>query len=183
MSKPTILGFLTLAIAWLSIASGYSGCGQPWGALVALVPIVIFGIAAARDARPETPGSSPARRPRAAWTRPAFQESACLAAVFCVSATGILVGADAFPMILGATASLAAWDLFSANRPTAAAGGEAARSYERKRELLLALALATGLPLAAAGKLLPLRMPFVVVVLLVLLDAYSLDRLSRFRSS
>ncbi len=89
-------------------------------------------------------------------------------------------------MILGGAAGLAAWDLLSGNRPTTGAGATAvasatARTCERKRELLLALALAAGLLLAAAGKLLPLRIPFVVIVLLVLLDAYSLDRLLRSR--
>jgi hypothetical protein len=191
MSTSRIFGFLALAIAWLSIAWGYSGRGQWWGVLAAALPVVIFGVAAARDARHQSSGplGVAGRRagwPQAAWQQPAFQESACLAALFCISAIGILAGADAFAMILGATAGLAAWDLFSTNRPTAAAGagtarGSTARSYERRRGLVLALALAAGLLLAVAGKLLPLRIPFVVVVLLVLVDAYSLDRLARAR--
>ena len=176
MSTPGILGFLALAIAWLAIAWGYGGRGHWWGALVALVPVVVFGIAAARDRWPKQSGASRAARPPAAWTRPAFQESACFLAIFCVAAAGILTGADAFPMILGGAAGLAAWDLLSGNRPLA---GATARRCERKRELLLALALTASLLLAAAGKLLPLRIPFVVIVLLVLLDAYSLDRLLR----
>lgn len=194
MSTPRIAGFLALAIAWLSIAWGYGARGEWWGPAAALVPVVVFGVAAARDARAGTPDSSavagahaagmvaarkPARRPQAAWAQPAFQESACLAALFCLAAIGILAGAEAFPMILGATAALAAWDLLATNRPTAAANAGTARSYERRRAMLLALALAGGLLLAVAGKLLPFRIPFVVVVLLVLLDAYSLDRLSR----
>lgn len=169
MSPPRILGFLALAISWLSIAWGYSMSALWWGGLAALAPIVVFGLAAARDRRPETPFPS-----QATW------ESACLVAVYGISAAGILAGAAAFAMTFGATAALAAWDLFSPNRPGGAPASATARIHERKRELSLALALAAGLLLVATGKLLALRIPFVLVVLLVLLDAFSLDRLSRY---
>ncbi len=180
MSTPRLLGFLALAIAWLSIAWGYGMSAQWWGALVALVAVVVFGIAAAGD--PSGGASIRSRTPssQAAWAAPAFLQPACLVGIFCISAAGILAGAAAFAMILGATAALAAWDLFSVNRPIGAAASATARTYERRREVSLALALAAGLLLIATGKLLALRIPFVLVVLLVLLDAFSLDRLSRY---
>ncbi len=180
MSTPRLLGFLALAISGLSIAWGYSVSAQWWGAVTALVAVLVFGVAAARDPSRGVTVPSRAASSQAAWARPAFLQSACLVAIFGLSVAGILAGAAAFAVIFGATAALAAWDLFAANRPNGAAASATARTYERRREVSLALALAAGLLLIATGKLLALRIPFVLVVLLVLLDAFSLDRLSRY---
>lgn len=95
-----------------------------------------------------------------------------------LAACGLLLGAHALAMIVAVASSLAVWDLLafdlalSLQRPT-----EQSRRCETNHLRSLALALGSGLLLSGASRLLSLRLPFVIVLLLVAATVFALDRL------
>ncbi|MCX6915783.1 MAG: hypothetical protein NT167_22515 [Verrucomicrobia bacterium] len=112
----------------------------------------------------------------AAWLPPT-----CLVSLVCLAAAGLLEGAPTFLMILGATAALASWDLMNLDRSMAgSASSETVRRFEKRHALSLAIALGLGLLMATSGKLFSLQIPFALLILLVLFDLFSLDRVSRY---
>jgi hypothetical protein len=153
-----LLACLLAALACL--AGGWLAAGYWPAACAILPPLIGLGFAARRPAGPLA--------------------SACLAALVCLAAGGVLMRAPALQMIAGATAALAAWSL--ANLDLALTGvppSPSAARLERVHLLTLALALGLGLLLAAAGTLLPLRLPVALLIALALLDLFGLDRLFR----
>ena len=158
MIPPRRLLFLACLLAALACLAGGYGMAGYWPAgIAALLPLAGLGFAA--------------RRP-AGWL-----PAACLAALVCLAAGGLLARAPVLPMLGGATAALAAWSLANLDRALAGVPpSESEARLERVHLLTLALALGLGLLLAAAGALLPLPIPFALLIALVLLDLYSLDR-------
>jgi len=158
MMPPRRLLLLACLLAALACLAGGYGMAGYWPAgIAALLPLAGLGFAA--------------RRP-AGWL-----PAACLAALVCLAAGGLLTRAPALLMIGGATAALAAWSLANLDRALAGVPpSESEARLERVHLLTLALALGLGLLLAAAGALLPLPIPFALLIALVLLDLYSLDR-------
>ena len=158
MMPPRRLLLLACLLAALACLAGGYGMAGYWPAgIAALLPLAGLGFAA--------------RRP-AGWL-----PAACLTALVCLAAGGLLTRAPALLMIGGATAALAAWSLANLDRALAGVPpSESVARLERVHLLTLALALGLGLLLAAAGALLPLPIPFALLIALVLLDLYSLDR-------
>ena len=158
MMPPRRLLLLACLLAALACLAGGYGMAGYWPAgIAALLPLAGLGFAA--------------RRP-AGWL-----PAACLAALVCLAAGGLLTRAPALLMIGGATAALAAWSLANLDRALAGVPpSESEARLEWVHLLTLALALGLGLLLAAAGALLPLPIPFALLIVLVLLDLYSLDR-------
>jgi len=158
MMPPRRLLLLACLLAALACLAGGYGMAGYWPAgIAALLPLAGLGFAA--------------RRP-AGWL-----PAACLTALVCLAAGGLLTRAPALLMIGGATAALAAWSLANLDRALAGVPpSESEARLERVHLLTLALALGLGLLLAAAGALLPLPIPFALLIALALLDLYSLDR-------
>ncbi len=148
-----------LAIALVGLAGGYGLIAQWVGAGIVLVASAAFLLS---------------NRLAAAWF-----PSACLVILVGLAVVGLFQGAPAFAMIPGATAALAAWDLVNLDRTMGNiwSSGTADR-FEKRHAQALSVALGLGVVMAVSGKLVPLPIPFVPFVLLILLDMYTLERLS-----
>jgi hypothetical protein len=161
MSLRIVLIPLYLLISLACLGGGYGVAGQWVAAGLVLVPII---------------AASFYRRFPAAWL-----PSACLVGLVCLAAAGLLVGAPTVLMFLGATAGLAAWDLMNLDRVMeSGSSSNTASRFEKMHALSLTLALGIGLLMAGSGELFSLRLPFVLLILLILLDLLSLDRVSRY---
>ncbi len=107
--------------------------------------------------------------------------SSFLFSMILLASVGVFLEAPAILMILVSVFALAAWDLANLDRSMKdCENSQAARRLERKNGRALALALGLGLALAAGGLALSLRMPFVVVFALVIVDFFCLDRVARY---
>jgi hypothetical protein len=154
-----LLACLLAALACL--AGGYLMTGYWPAGIAALLPLAGLGYAARRPSE-----SLPV---------------VCLIALACLAAGGVLARAPALLMIAGATAALAAWRLSYLDRALAGVPpSPAAARLQRVHILTLTLALGLGLLLAAAGALLSLQIPFALLIALVLLDLFSLERTFRY---
>ncbi len=156
-----VLAAISLLVSLACLAWGYAAAGYGAVAALALVP----GAAACAY-----------RKYAAAWLLPV-----CLAALICLAAGGLLLGSPGFLMIAGATAALAAWDL--ANLDIVMADGSPSRAGSRlEKEHLQSLtaALGAGLLLAGGGLIVSLRLPFVLLLALIAVDLYGLDRAYRY---
>lgn len=161
MTLRRLLCLICLLAALACLSGGYIMAGQWWAAGAVLLPIAALWFE----------GRLPA-----AWL-----PSASLVSLVCLAAGGLFVRAPAFLMISGATAALAAWNLVNLDRAMAGSLPVRAESrLEQKHFLTLAAALGLSLLLAAAGKLLPLQIPFALLIVLVLLDLLSLERVIRY---
>jgi hypothetical protein len=157
MTLRRLLCLTCLLAALACLSGGYIMAGQRWAASAVLLPTAALWFG---------------RRLPAAWL-----PSASLVSLVCLAAGGLFVRAPAFLMISGATAALAAWNLVNLDRAMAGSLPVRAESQiEEKHFLTLAVALGLSLLLAAAGKLLPLQIPFALLIVLVLLDLFSLGR-------
>ena len=86
-------------------------------------------------------------------------------------------------MLPGACIALAAWDLMNLDCSTwGGRHAESAGRLERRHAGTLAVALGVGLLVAEAGLVLSFTIPFPVMLLLVILDFFSLGRVSRWLS-
>lgn len=159
MSLRTSLCWFYLAIAVAGLTGGYGLIAQ-WngaGIVLAASAAILFS-----------------KRLAASWFT-----SACLMILVGLAVVGLFQGAPAFAMIPGATAALAVWDLLNLDRTMRinSSSGTAGR-FEKRHVQTLSVALGLGVVMAFSGKLVPLPIPFVLFVLLILLDMYGLDRLS-----
>jgi hypothetical protein len=110
------------------------------------------------------------------WPAPA-----CLIGFVFLAAFGLFEKSPAFLMVLGATAASASWDLQNLDRSMAGSSPtETARQFEKNHIQSLAIALGLGLLVAGTGLLFALQVPFVLLILLVILDLFSLDRVYRY---
>lgn len=164
-----ILFLLCLVSSACCIAAGYIMIGSWLGAALMVVPCVpalLF------------------RRIPAAWAPAVF-----LAGSTGIAAAGLLAGAPALMMIAGAAFALGAWDLANLEL-SLSDGGKAHASavdfpthHVWRHVSLLGLSLGAGLIAASAALAIPLRLPFLVMLPLVLLDFFCLERLARYLSS
>jgi hypothetical protein len=95
-----------------------------------------------------------------------------------LSATAILTGSLPVLSIFGAGCSLAAWDLhqlFFSLRDSPMK--EPTRRFEQRHLWSLLLALIIGLAIAIAGRMVTLQVPFILLVAVILLTVFGLDRL------
>ncbi len=159
MSLRRILCWFYLGIALIGLAGGYGLIAQWVGAgLVLATSIAILF----------------SNRLAAAWS-----PSACLVILVGLAVVGLFQGAPAFAMLPGTAAALAVWDLMNLDRTmgVSSSSGTAGR-FETRHIQMLSLAIGLGVVMAFSGKLVPLPIPFVLLVLVILLDMFGLDRLS-----
>ena len=105
----------------------------------------------------------------------------CLMVSVCLAAAGQLVGAPSLLMICGSGLALAVWDLVLLEGALRGNQfGEQTRRYEIKHLQALALALGPGLSVPFIGRLLTLRIPFVLLMILVVLVPIGLDRIGSY---
>jgi hypothetical protein len=146
-----------LVVSVLCLASGYASTGQWIGALIAMIT---------------GPAWLLARKYPASWL-----PLVCLLGSVCLAGAGMLSGSPPLLMICGSVAVLAAWDLlFLDDALGICSFGEQTRQYESQHLQALALALGCGLFLASLGGLYYLKVPFVVLILLVALAVFGLER-------
>jgi hypothetical protein len=153
---------LCLASSAACIAVGYAMIGAWLGACLILLPCVPAAFH---------------RKLSAHWLPTVF--------LFCTvgfAAAGLLLGTPAFTMIAGAALALGTWDLANLERAIEDGGGASAprSGAERRHVLLLGCALGAGLIAAAAALVVPLRLPFIAMLPLVILDLFCLERLARY---
>jgi hypothetical protein len=145
---------LTAVVAFASAAfmsAAYAAIGVRSAACLVLLPAVLVPFHG---------------RTRRAWAAPAF-----LSVMVAAAAAAAALGASAFLVVPGAALALAAWDLADFDRFLRA--GESSNDDTRPRRrhaASLARALALGLLPAAGAIGLSLRIPFGVMLLLVILD-------------
>ena len=102
----------------------------------------------------------------------------CLLGSVVLSIAGLLTGAPASLMMIGAGLALAAWDLLRLDLALGDAVSEPQTlRYEFKHLQSLALSLGCGMVVAILGHFLNLRFPFFVMMLLVALAIFALDRI------
>ncbi len=147
-----------LGLGLICLAGGYGMAGQWVGASIVFLPVLALFFS---------------RRLKSAWLLP----SLCLVSLVGLAAFGLWVGAPTLLMILGATAALAAWNLDLRETSSLTV---TARRFEYKHIQSVALALGLGLVIAAGVRLVPLQIPFVFLVLIILLNLFSLDRVTRY---
>jgi len=102
---------------------------------------------------------------------------AALVAFVVMAAAGLLLGSTPSLMVLSTTAALASWDLVNLERFL---GARPHPLLEKRHIQILLPSLGLGLLLALAGEMISLSLPFIVMLLLVLLILFSLDRVSRY---
>lgn len=101
----------------------------------------------------------------------------CLLASVGLAVAGTLIGASPFLMILSSAVALAVWDLTCLDSALKHNSfGEQTRRYQNKHIQSLALALGLGLFGALLGRFINLRFPFIIVMLLIVLTLFALDR-------
>jgi hypothetical protein len=157
MSHRKTFFILCLAVSMLCLVIGYGIAGGWIGAVTAIVTGLAW---------------LPARK---------YPDSGlpliCLIVSVCLAVAGQLIGSPPLLMICGAGLALAVWDLLlldSALRNNSF--GEHTKQYESKHLQSLALALGIGLCVASLGRLLNLRIPFVLLMLFIVLILFGLDR-------
>jgi len=114
-----------------------------------------------------------ARNKRIAWVpHLLFLSSLSLAAA------AILTGAQPVLPVIGAGFTLMVWDLFLLNSDLQdSPQKEPSRRYESRHLWLLILAATAGVLIALLGRLVSINPPFVLLVALILLAMFGLDRL------
>ena len=114
-----------------------------------------------------------------AWLAPLM-----LAVSALLAAIGAFTGASAFLMVLGGTLALASWDLtlFVHSLAGQAPGPQAARMAQR-HFASLGLVIGAGLLAALAAQVVEFKLPFILIIALVVALAFLLERVWRiFRS-
>jgi hypothetical protein len=160
MSFRKALFLMCLAASTAFLAVAYCLVGLWWGACAVILPGVFLLFH----------GKIPGR-----WLPPAY-----LSSMLCAAAVGLWAGASPHLMLPGAALALAAWDLMYLDRAMAGSGGaHAAGRSEMKHARSLALALGLGLLSAEGGIALSVRLPFLIMLLLVILLVFSLSRVFR----
>jgi hypothetical protein len=161
MTLRKTLFVICLAVSMLCLVIGYGIAGKWIGAL-----IVIFTGFAWLPARKYPDSGLP---------------FICLAVSVCLAVAGRLTGSPPLLMICGSGFALAVWDLvFLDDALGSNSFGEQTRLYENKHLQALALALGSGLAVTFIGRLLNLQIPFVLLMLLIALSLFGLDRIGSY---
>ena len=99
-----------------------------------------------------------------------------------VAAAGLFARASSVLMILSATLALASWDLVLLDHALAdnpISSTQTIALFQNRHYQSLALALGLGLMIALIGPMIHFQTPFVIMILLVILTLFSLDRVWR----
>jgi hypothetical protein len=146
-----------LIVSVLCLAAGYWITGQWIGAVIAIA-IGLGWLLARKYPLPEL-------------------QLICLLASVGMAAIGRLTGSPPLLMICGSGTALAVWDLLLLDVALeGSSSGEQAHQYENNHLQSLILALGLGLFLAFLGRVVTLDIPFVLLVPLIALAVFSLDR-------
>lgn len=157
--KVLIISCLLITLG--SLSAGFGLGGQWLGAGITLVPVLVLFF---------SPKIS------AAWV-----PSLCLGSLVVLAADGAFQGASPFLMILGAAAGLASWDLLNLQHSIdSSSTPDTLGKLERRHIRALGMALVVGLSLAGIGQLFTLKLPFLALLLLVVIDLFSLYRVSQY---
>ncbi len=149
--------YLSLGLAMVSLAAGF-GPARAWLALPAFLAMGLFWLFTHKQ-----PGI---------WA-----SSAVLIAYLGMTCISLLSGSSPLLALLGVTAALASWDLVVFERSLAGAPpAEGLRRLERQHLACLAFAAGIGLLSGFAGISIRIKLPFGVIVLLVLIAVVGIER-------
>ncbi|MBN1266903.1 MAG: hypothetical protein JXA25_15515 [Anaerolineales bacterium] len=152
---------LCLIIAALSPAAGFALAGIYTG----VVPSLLAGLL-----------WLPARKYPHSW-----MPSISLTVSTALAAAGVLNGLSFILMIIGAGAALAGWDLLLLNAELEnTQPGEKTRQYESRHMQTLALAVIFGILAALPRYAGNLQIPFFVMIILIAIMLFALDRIWGF---
>ncbi len=158
-----ILRLTSLVAAAACLGFGFAAAGQ-WAFVAAALVLLAGGILDLRWP--------------SGWLAPV-----ALAASTGLAAIGVFTGTATALMLLGATLSLAAWDLAQLDHALASnPPHEPTGRLERRHYQNLAIVVAAGLLAALASQGIQFQIPFVVMVALVALVLYFLLRMVRMLS-
>jgi hypothetical protein len=144
MKTRDVLWGICLALSAAALAAGLVLAGR--GLLAALAVLPAAGWTAARLMRREWPAG------------------AALAASLALAAAGLLLGAPFLPLLACAALAMAAWDLTLFGLAAAEFDPASAPRLERAHFATLLPALGLGLALSLGAYLLPLRLPFALLL-------------------
>jgi hypothetical protein len=98
-----------------------------------------------------------------------------------LAAAGLMAGASPLLMILGATFALASWDqvLLDHTLTDRSSSAKTIVLFENRHNQGLALALGLGLLIDVTGRMIRFQLPLGVMIILVILVLFSLDRIWR----
>jgi hypothetical protein len=148
---------VSVVLSALCLAAGYAVTGQWFGVVIAIMTGPGWVLTR------KYPASSP----------PFF----CLSVVIVLAVIGSLTGSPSSLMIFSSVAALAAWDLLFLDVAMVSNSHTAqTRQYEIKHLQSLALALGFGLLAAFLGGLLHLQISFVMLILIIALVVFGLER-------
>lgn len=152
---------ICLVASMLCLAVGHGIAGQWIGAVVAIITGLIWPLA---------------RKYPSSWV-----PLVCLLMSVGLAIAGRLTGSPPLLMICGSSFALATWDLlFLDDALENNTAEKQTQHYENKHLQSLALALGSGLLVAFLGRLLNLQIPFVLLMLLVALVIFGLDRVGGY---
>jgi hypothetical protein len=141
----------------MCLAGGYAMAGKWAGAAVAILAGTAWLLV---------------RKYRAGWIL-----FLCLLVSVVLAVAGLLTGSPAILMICGSAFALAAWDLLLFNSAMGnSSPDEQTRQYENSHLQTLALALGSGLLVALLGRLLSLKIPFLLLAIFITLAMFGLER-------
>jgi hypothetical protein len=156
-----IVYFICLVISAICLLLGYLPAGG-LQVLAALTVMAVFGFFT--------------RRSTYQW--PTF---AILTAYLLIAAGGLLAGLSPYLLIIGSVAALCAWDLALFDQSLVGDQHQILASVLEKKHLQsLGLVALLGLILVIAGLQIRLTLPFGVIVLIVLLALFGLERNKRY---
>ena len=162
MSLPKILSFVCPVSCAACLAIGFALNGQGITLVIALLSLLIWLLA----------------RQRPATVSP----SVALIVSVGIAAAGLFARASSVLMILSATLALASWDLVLLDHALAdnpISSTQTLALFQNRHYQSLALALGSSLLIAALGQLIHFQIPLVMMILLVILTLFSLDRVWR----
>jgi hypothetical protein len=157
MSPRKIFFAACLMVSVLCLVAGYGIAGQWVGVVIAIImgPAWLF-----------------ARKYTDLWL-----PHICLLISVCLAIVGSLTGAPPLLMICASGFALVVWDLSFLDAALGSkSSGEQTRQYENRHLQSLMMALSSGLVIAFLGRLLHLQVPFFVLVFLIALVLFGLDR-------
>jgi hypothetical protein len=152
---------ICLIFAALCPAAGYALTGKYPGVVASLLAGLLW---------------LPARKNPHSW-----MPSILLIVSVTLSAAGLLIGLPFFLIVIGSVAALAGWDLLILNAELEnSQSGEKTRQYESRHLQTLVLAVGFGIIATLLRYTANLRIPFFVMILLVAIMLFALDRIWGF---
>lgn len=155
LRKIFLILFLILSV--LCLAAGYAVAGHWIGAMSAIVLVPAWWLA---RRNPDSP-----------------LPFLCLSGSIALAVAGILLGTPSLWMIFGSGLALAGWDILLLDAALGnSSSGVQTRQYESRHLQALLLALGSALAATLLGRAFSIQMPFVLLILLLVLMLFALDR-------